>query len=162
MNKNIVILAIDQAVKSGYCLYKNGRIYKSGIWKFNKANHGKRLLEFYNTLVAIINKEHVTQIVAENVPFEDSKNKNAIISLSEMRAIIELVNAQFGGVPIEYIDPTKHKFLTTGSTYANKVQTMQAIQEKGYDPQDDNESDSISIKLCYCYYNNLKVNHPSK
>ena len=46
MEKNKVILAIDQATTSGYCIYKNGRIYKSGIWKFNKANHEKRVSEF--------------------------------------------------------------------------------------------------------------------
>ena len=50
--------------------------------------------------------------------------------------------------------------ITTGSTFANKIQTMQAIQEKGYKPKDDNESDSISIMLCYCYYQNIRVNHP--
>ena len=160
MKKNTVILAIDQATTSGYCIYKNGRIYKSGIWKFNKANHEKRVSEFYNTLVNIIQKEHVTQIVAENVPFENSKNNNSIISLGEMRGVIELVNAQFGFSAVEFIDPTTHKFLTTGSTFANKIQTMQAIQEKGYNPKDDNESDSISILLCYCYYQNIRVNHP--
>lgn len=153
------ILGLDQAKKTGYSIYRKGEIIRGGVWDLNKIkDRSEQLFFYYNTLMKIIKRERITEIVAEDT-YNDN-HKNTLISLGEMRGVMLLAACQ-SHLPVAFISPLEHKLFTTGNKYANKAETMSALDNLGYSYKDDNEADSISILLCHLKNRNLPVTHPN-
>ena len=156
--ENRTILALDQAtITSGYSIYRNGKIKKSGLIKCNAKQHSERYLQFYNQLNEIIGHYNVTDIVAEDIyPGE----KIGYLRLGEIRGVLLLV-AACKKIPVNFLYPSEHKENLTGNRYANKLETMEYLKEMGYKFADDNVADSISIMLCFLNNQNLPVTYPT-
>ena len=159
MKQKETILSLDTATTTGYSIYKNNEIKYSGVWKFSKNDKTKKLIQFYETLCKTIEKYHISTVVAEDIFFDEGKPK-ALLALGAMRGIIQLVCAQYQIKLADFIEPVDHKYLLTGNLYANKSQTVKAINELGYQVKDDNEADAISIMLAHLQLNKLPIIHP--
>lgn len=152
MRRNI--LAIDQATKSGYSIYTNGKITKGNVLDLKKALN--KHLCFHDTISTLIEENEITEIVAEDLYNRYSK---AVLSLGELRGILKYI-AAIKGIPITFVEPKEHKYHLTGNEYSSKGDTMEAIKELGYHFKDDNQADSISIMLYYLNRNHLPIKHP--
>lgn len=154
------ILSLDQAKKTGYSIYRKGRIIKGGVWDLNKIKGRINQLQFYyDMLLKIIKRERITRIVAEDM-YNDN-HKKSFICLGEIRGIM-LLAASKNNIPVTFISPLDHKYYLTGNMYANKSETMSVLDKMGYKYKDDNQADAISILLCYLNDNNIQVTHPNE
>ena len=61
-----VILSIDGATKTGYAIWRNGAIVKSGTKQLSRKN-GKRLNEYRKWLLDTVVEWQVTNIIAEDI-----------------------------------------------------------------------------------------------
>ena len=155
------VLSLDTAATTGFAIYDRNRIKSSGVWKFSKSDKAKKISQFYDTLCQTIEEDHISTIVAEDVYFDPSRPK-ALEALGEMRGIIYLVCSQYNIKLADFIQPVDHKYLLTGNQYANKSQTIEAVNSLGYQVQDDNEADAISIMLAYLQLNKRLILHPDQ
>lgn len=142
------ILAIDQATKCGWALYRDGKIISSGVWNFTSKTIGRKLSKFYSQLKKIVESESVSEIVAEDIYLDTSRPK-AFQRLGEMRGMLLLIGELYN-IPINFIEPSEHKRYLCRSSYASKEDTQQAIERLGYGHIASNdEADAIAILLTY-------------
>lgn len=154
------ILSLDQARKTGYSIYRNGKIIGGGVWDLNKIKgRCEQLLFYHDRLMKTIKRERITEIVAEDM--YNDKHKNTLICLGEIRGVMLLAAVQ-NNIPVTFINPLDHKYFTTGNKYANKAETMSVLDDLGYRYKDDNEADTISIMLCYLNDKKLPVIHSNE
>lgn len=169
MNKteyNGTILSLDTASrKTGYAIYENGKIVKSGTWIL-KPN--VRFADLYNHIVEAINKHNVTKIIAEDI-FKDDSKPNAYEVLAECRGVVECVS-QLYKLPISFIRPIAIKQHMYGIQYkseksknANKELMIKRIKKLGYSLEKENaddEADAIGLLITYLDNHNYIIKHP--
>lgn len=142
------ILALDTATKCGWALHRDGKIIDSGVWDFTAKTIGRKLSKFYSLLKTIVERESVSEIVAEDIYIDTSRPK-AFQRLGEMRGLLLLIGELYD-IPINFIEPSEHKRYLCRSSYASKEDTQQAIERLGYGHIASNdEADAIAILLTY-------------
>ncbi|OJU44305.1 MAG: hypothetical protein BGN96_01660 [Bacteroidales bacterium 45-6] len=152
------ILSLDQAAKTGYAIYHNGRIIASGTWKL-PAKH--KHLWYTRKLQETVKKYDITAIVAES-GFFDCNRPRAATSLWELNGILQLVNGQNNMKPITYVEPDQLKKSTTGNRWAKKAEMIEAVKFLGYNPDTDDEADAIAIMQWYTKLMGIPIRHPNK
>lgn len=163
---NGTILSLDTASrKTGYAIYKNGKIVKSGTWILKPS---VRFADLYNHIVEAINKHNVTKIIAEDI-FKDDSKPNAYEVLAECRGVVECVS-QLHKLSISFIRPIaikQHIYgvqYKSGNTKINHKELMiKRIKKLGYSLEKDNaddEADAIGLLITYLNNHNYIVKHP--
>lgn len=135
------ILSIDQASNCGWCCGDN--LY--GVWDFNTRkdeSSGMKMLRFKAKLIEVCKLSNIQLIVYERVA---GFHKNSIIHAAKMVSIIETFCEE---AHIEYraYSAKEIKKFATGNGNASKQMMIEAAKEKfGYDGNNDNEADAISM-----------------
>ena len=141
-------IALDPATKTGYAIYQDGKIVKSGTWEFTENNRQKNL---YKNLSDAVIKYGIKKIVAEKV-YRDITKPVAEEVLIELRSIIMLVQQLFELEYISFIPPTAAKYHLTGRATASKEAMIRAVQKLGYilkNNKADDEADAIAIMTAH-------------
>jgi Holliday junction resolvasome RuvABC endonuclease subunit len=140
------ILALDLGTKTGWALICNGLI-KSGVLSLapnRTAGYGIRFLNFRNWLSEMLEKYSVAQVA-----FEDVRAHAGVFAahvyggfMAELASVCEELKIPYRGFGVKTIK----KFIT-GSGNASKQDVINALQNKGYRPIDDNEADALALLL---------------
>ncbi len=142
------ILALDTATKCGWAIWQDGKIIKSGVWNFGSKTTGRKLSNFRTKLFDVIQHEHITEVVAEDIYLDRGRPK-AFWGLGMMRGVLLSV-VECLDLPISFIEPCEHKRYLCRSSYATKADTQKALQRLGYGQIESNdEADAIAILLTY-------------
>jgi Holliday junction resolvasome RuvABC endonuclease subunit len=164
-----VILALDIAAKTGYALYKDSLIFKTGTWNFNpngKLGASQRLAAFYKTLINTIQRYGVTEVIAENY-YLDRTKPTAGITLGEYHGVLRLIIG-LHHLSLQLLDPMTIK--TTMHVYS-KHNTRKELKQRminavtncyGYTlekPNADDEADAIGLMIAHLKINGYKVTH---
>lgn len=136
-----MILAIDAATKTGWCLIKDGKIYESGVQDFSKRrgeSNGAMFLRFRNWLSRLMDL-NVKFVVYEQAHHRGGAATEICVNLTGR---VQEACAEKG---VEYA--TVHtgtlKKWACGSGKADKDQMMaRAVALLGRPPLDDNEADA--------------------
>lgn len=148
ITKQRTILALDTATKCGWAIWRENRIIASGMENFQSKSVGRKLSKFHKWLNSMIQRYSITEIVAEDIFFDEHK-KSAFWSLGEMRGIIYLTIEELD-LTLSFIEPQRHKFYLCGTQYATKTDTQNALQRLGYGFIECNdEADAIAILLTH-------------
>ena len=154
-------IALDTATKTGYAIYQNGRIVKSGTWKFTEKNRYKNL---YKNLSDAVTKYKIEQIVAEDI-YKDPAKQPVENVLRELRGIIMLVEQQFELQHTSFINPMAIKRHLTGSDTASKTAMIKAVKKLGYtlkNDKADDEADAIALMTVHMERYGALLIHPAK
>lgn len=171
-NKN-VILSIDAATKTGWAIYKNGKIVKHGTKDLGKVT---RIEKYVNWLMQMIGENEVTHIAAEDIFKKDDVRKDTLESLSEMKGALKAVS-YIQNIGVSFIAPLAVK-TTMLRNYWYEMQRCKSAKERrfkgkelmlkrimnlGYTLENDkadDEADAIGILITYLQNNNIPVKHP--
>ncbi len=168
---NGTILALDTASKkTGYALYRSGKIYKSGTLRMKEAT---RFADLYKQITQIVRDHKVTYIMAEDIyKDEDPSKKSAYQVLCECRGIVECI-AQQHKIAYNFVEPMrvkKHLISSMKLGYRkrehseHKTMMIRAVQNRGYVLERDNaddEADAIGILIYYIEScTNYHIEHP--
>ena len=171
-NKN-VILSIDAATKTGWAIYKNGKIIKHGTKDLGKIT---RIEKYVNWLVQMIGENEVTHIAAEDIFKKDDVRKDTLESLSEMKGALKAVSS-IQNIGVSFIAPLAVK-TTMLRNYWYEMQRCKGVKDRrfrgkelmlkrvknlGYTLENDkadDEADVIGILITYLQNNNIPVKHP--
>jgi Holliday junction resolvasome RuvABC endonuclease subunit len=174
-----IFLALDTASKkTGYAIYKAGKIIKSGTWLLTPATNYRDLL--WN-LEDTIDDYKVTQIVAEDVYRDkDVRKKAAYQVLCGCRSIVECI-AQIKEVPITFMSaihverhlelfsyfgtqwPAKTDAQRTARREEKKKRMIRRMKYLGYvleTPDADDEADAIGLLITYVENCKFPLTHP--
>jgi len=140
-----MILGIDPATHTGWCLMKNGRVYESGMQDFSKRkgeSNGATYLRFRKWLKSILSNYPIKIVIYE---YTFSRSQAASEILTNLRGRIQEecadLSVEFASVPA-----TTLKKWATGKGNADKDQMMaRAVAYLGRPPIDDNEADACLI-----------------
>lgn len=172
------ILAIDTAsVKSGYAIYRDGKIIEYGTIKTrckgdtSEKRKTSRLGHLSTQLDTIIKKHKVTHVVMEDIYHtKEWKLQSAERCLSECRGVVVAVAHLNDITNITYINPIMAKQHMWNYSYRNtltraqqKERMCRAVALLGYDVVTDDEADAIGIMITYIEQycrNMLSITHP--
>lgn len=167
--KDNIILAIDGATKTGYAIYKNGRIIVSGTMKFRKSVREQTYGEWVQKMIV---EYDVTQIVAEDIYREHSRMlDNAFYALAKLHGVLMYVNGINGLPDVSFLNPLKVKnymiptIRKLHTREEDKQRMINRVAHLGYTLESekaDDEADAIGILLTYLNIHDLPINHPSK
>lgn len=163
-----VILSIDGATKTGYAIWRNGAIVKSGTKQLSRKN-GKRLNEYRKWLLNTIAEWQVTNIIAEDIYREHNHLMDKTYkALSQIQGITEMVSEETH-TESEFINslPVKRYMIngTTRNRATDKQRMINRVTALGYNletPTADDEADAIGIMLFYLDNHDLPITHPQK
>lgn len=166
------ILALDQAsAKTGYAIYKNGQIVKSGTWKLKQ---DYRFADLSDRLDVAITKYDITQIVAEDIYKDaDVRKDKAFMVLAECRGIVKMMSQYYNLPAVVFISPIRAKQYTWGMAPRHsgmerkeqKACMIRAVQRKGFtlkNDRADDEADAIGILLTYLSNHDYTITSPSR
>ncbi len=168
MENNRVILSLDLASrKTGFAIYDNDKIIKSGTWGLKCK---ERYADLYRNLVATIEKYKINKIVAEDIYKDDSK-KDAYERLAECRGVAECVS-QLCKLEISFITPISIKQHIYGLRYKERLtrkeqkqRMINKITRLGYKLQHskaDDEADAIGLLITYLDNHKIPIKHPKQ
>lgn len=146
------ILALDLGRNTGWALKQSDGQIVSGVTHFNPGRFeggGMTFLRFSNWLDEI--KE-----------LQDKQNPIRAIYFEEVRRHIGTTAAQtYGGfmgqltswaerhkIPYQGVPVGTIKKHATGKGNANKTMMIEAMKDKGFTPEDDNEADALALLFC--------------
>jgi len=137
-----MILAIDAATKTGWCVWRGGRIYESGVQDFSKRrgeSNGAMFLRFRAWL------SRMTDLPLKLIVYEQAHHRGGAATeiCVNLTGRIQEICAERG---IEYatIHSGSLKKWATGSGSAGKGEMMaRAVTYLGRKPLDDNEADAV-------------------
>lgn len=163
-----VILSIDGATKTGYAIWRNGEIVKSGTKRFHHSEC-KRIKDYGEWLYNTLTEWGITDVVAEDIyRTHDKQRDNAFMVLCELRAITIQTSEELGITPA-FVNPlvVKHYMIngTTKDRKKDKKYMINRVTALGYNletPTADDEADAIGIMLFYLDNHNLPITHPQK
>lgn len=163
-----VVLSLDCATKTGYAIWRNGAIVKSGTEHFHHSEH-KRIIGYKEWLYNTLTEWGVTDVVAEDIYRTHDKQKDsAFMVLCELRAITILTSEELGITPA-FVNPLAvKKYMINGTTRnraTDKQRMINRVTTLGYNletPTADDEADAIGIMLCYLDVHDLPITHPKK
>lgn len=163
------LLALDTASrKTGYAIFRNGEVIKSGTWKLKEKS---RFADLLQNIEKTVSKYHITQIVAEDIfKSKEPQKTRAYQVLCECRGIVECV-AQNYELPCTFISPIEVKKHIWGMRYKaaftreqQKRAMIKAITERyGYtlaSSDADDEADAIGILVTFLDNKSCRITHP--
>lgn len=163
-----VILSLDTATKTGYAIWRNGAIVKSGTKRFHHSEY-RRIKDYDEWLYNILTEWGVTDVVAEDIyRTHDKQRDNAFTVLAEMRAVTILTSQELGITPAFANPLAVKKDMINGTTRnraTDKQRMINRVTALGYNletPTADDEADAIGIMLHYLDNNDLPITHPQK
>lgn len=163
-----VVLSLDCATKTGYAIWRNGAIVKSGTKRFHHSEC-KRIKDYEKWLYNTLTEWGVTDVVAEDIyRTHDKQRDSAFIVLAEMRAITILKSGELGITPAFKNPLAVKKHMINGTTKDRKkdkqymINRVTALGYKLETPTADDEADAIGIMLFYLYEYDLPITHPQK
>lgn len=156
----MIILALDCATKTGFCLLNAGKIVESGVMDFSKKrgeSNGMMFFRFRNWLNSLLDYG-VGLAVYEQAHHRGGAATEICVNLTGR------VQEACAERQIEFT--TVHsgtlKKWATGHGKAEKAEMMKvAAQSLGRAPEDDNESDAVLIALMTHEEYGERVNHSS-
>lgn len=165
--ENTTILSIDGATKTGYAIYKDGRITEHGTKRFRKET---RSYEYGCWLEKIIKEKGVTQIVAEDIYREHTQTKDkAFQVLANLQGVLKYISGCYN-VPVTFYNPlfVKSNIISTSSEQHTRTEDKERMircvtNRYGYslaDSKADDEADAIGIMITYLLEHNMPVTHP--
>ena len=160
MQRHEVILALDQATTTGYCvLDRDGRILDSGIWKLadpkrTGESRGMRYIRFEHEIRSAVERWDVGLIIHEQTLLRGGA---ATEIANGLKAII-LKTAAERNIEVSCVHTCELKHWATGDGRADKAKMVfqatkyMSEQNARYgtckaSPIDDNESDAVLIGL---------------
>ena len=162
---NGAILALDTAsAKTGYAIYSNDKIIKSGTWSLKPKI---RFADLYNKISNAITKYNITQMVVEDI-FKDDSKKNAYEVLAECRGVVECI-AQLNELPVFFIRPMVIKRhicnirYNPAKEYDYKQIMIDRITKLGYKLENqkaNDEADAIGLLITYIDTHKYSLVHP--
>ena len=167
------ILALDTASKkTGYAIYKNGKIFKSGTWRLKK---DKEFSTLFDNLKITVEKYGITLIVAEGI-YQDKNKKDAYEKLCMCKGVINVITEHYDIPLTTNFNPIRikqhiwnynpysetHKKLTRTE---HKERMINAVTRLGYNletDEADDEADAIGLLITYVDSYRYEINHPAK
>ena len=165
MTKEKVILAIDGATKTGWAIYKNGKIVKHGTRRFASTT---RIKQYGDWLCKMIGEHEVTHIAAEDIyRLHNRTQDKAFLALAKMQGVLEYVSSS-ANVELSLLNPLQVKFVMIPSVTRHerkddKQRMINRVKFLGYTLENDkadDEADAIGILITYLHNNNIPVVHP--
>lgn len=140
-----MILGLDVATKTGWCLMRGGKVYESGVQDFSKRrgeSNGAMYLRFRTWFKSLLLNHQIKIVIYE---YTFSKSQAASEILTNLRGRIQeecaALSVEFAAVPA-----TTLKKWATGKGNADKDQMMaRAVAYLGRPPIDDNEADAVMV-----------------
>ncbi|MDM7912138.1 MAG: hypothetical protein QUS09_03490, partial [Methanotrichaceae archaeon] len=142
-----MILALDCAIKTGWCLLKDGRVYESGVEDFTRRrgeSNGAMFLRFRHWLNQLVDRDDVYLVAYEQSHHRGGAATEIGVGLTTR---VQEICAQH---QIEYVavHTTTLKKHTTGKGNADKtLMKARAAEVLGRQPLDDNEADAVLLAL---------------
>lgn len=140
------ILALDLGTKTGWSFLKNAKI-TSGTKDFKGSRFsggGMRFLLFKNFLESL-NKDNEVNIVF----FEEIRRHKGVDAAHVYGGFLSHLTAwcEEKSIPYKGVGPAAIKKFVTGKGNASKQEVIESIKHMGFDPEDDNEADSLALLL---------------
>lgn len=168
LNKEVkqVILSLDAATKTGWALYRDGRISTHGTKTFHPSEREK---EFGSWLLEMIGEYEVTDIVAEDIYRARTRvadKDKAFLALAKMQGVLKYI-ADTLNVSCTLLNPLQVKsymipVFGRRERSDDKQRMLFCVKALGYTlekPDADDEADAIGILLTYLNNKNLPVVH---
>lgn len=182
----ITILALDPAShKTGWAIYRNGRITDhgvitlKGVGETSSERTDNRIIDLKNKVCKLIEKHKVAQVVSEDV-FRDGDIKHDVASmvLSMCRAAVTIANNDCGLPKIIRYNPQYVKATVWGYSASKRVcknmtrqrqkeMMCKAVKELGYilnttkgGTASDDEADAIGVLITHLRDKKLPITHP--
>lgn len=142
-----MILSIDCATKTGWCLY-DGRVHESGVMDFSKRrgeSNGAMFLRFRRWLSDLIaSVQDLEMVVYEQAHHRGGAATEICVNLTGR--VQEICSA--GGIEYASIHTGTLKKRATGRGNASKTEMIEAAREHlGRQSVDDNEADAVLMAV---------------
>ena len=141
-----MILALDTALRTGWCLLKDGKVYESGVQDFSKKrgeSNGAVFLRFRAWLGRMLDMD-IKFVIYEQVFPRGQAAKEIAANLTGR--VQEECTAR--GIEYACVYSTTLKKWATGSGKADKlVMIARAREILNRDPVDDNEADAVLLGM---------------
>ena len=162
------VLALDIASrKTGFAIFRNNKIEKSGTWKLNQ---DAKFHDLYSKVREYIKEYKVTTIIVEDI-FKDNRKQAAFNTLSQCRGVI-MAAAESKRLTVTPISPIRIKQHVWNMRYnqnlsreKQKEAMIRAVKKLGYTLESDNaddEADAIGLMITYIEDNFYTINHPEQ
>jgi Holliday junction resolvasome RuvABC endonuclease subunit len=153
------VLALDLGSKTGFAILKDGRI-TIGTKKLRHDRHasGVRALDFYRWLTQMIREHSISQVYFERVYAHSGVEAAHLYGyfMHTLAAVCEEMRIRCVGIPVTTI-----KKYATGNGRATKEEMIAAARSRGFNPQTDDEADTLAILLTGLNTLNFQQNHGS-
>jgi Holliday junction resolvasome RuvABC endonuclease subunit len=142
-----MILALDGATKTGWCLLKDGKVYESGVQDFSKTrgeSNGALFLKFRHWLSLMLDQHDIKFVVYESAHHRGGAATEIGVNLTGR---VQEICAECG---IEYASVhtgTLKKFATGSGAASKETMVVMATVILGRKPIDDNEADAVHLAL---------------
>lgn len=181
----MTILSLDTAShKTGYAIYKNGTIITSGSISLKGKGETDtertqaRVIDLSHKVQKLITKYGVTQLVVEDIHYNDKK-QSAFNVLGTCRGAIWVVNDISGLPPVQTVNPLRAKAQMWGYDGSRKLhremereeqkaRMIRAITRLGYTLNtdrngnyDNDQADAIGLLITYLKSRHYPVTHPN-
>jgi Holliday junction resolvasome RuvABC endonuclease subunit len=169
MSENL--LALDAASKkTGYAIYENDRVIKSGTWKLKEDTQFRTLRD---NLIRTIENYKITYMVTEGI-YRDEKKTNAFEVLNMCKGVITEVAQRYDISLYDNLNPLRvkthmwdynyprHKALTHQE---HKQRMINAVKRLGYTLEKENaddEADAIGLLITYAEMFRIPIIHPNQ
>lgn len=153
----MIILALDCATKTGFCLMKDGKIIESGMQDFTKRrgeSNGMLFIKFRAWLVPLvcqIRRLYVDHQTNSNEPiilaYESAHHRGGAateICVGLVTRVLEIA-AEYGAETMPVHTATLKKFATGNGRASKEDMVKKAAEVLGRQPIDDNEADAVLI-----------------
>lgn len=148
-----MILALDCATKTGWCLLKDGKVYESGVQDFSKTrgeSNGAMFLRFRHWLMEMwsrqgeLNPPGISFVAYEQAHHRGGAATEIAVNLTGR---IQEHCEDYGPAYVSVHTGTLKKF-ASGNGAASKEKMMElAAVILGRQPIDDNEADAVHLAL---------------
>lgn len=165
--KNQTILALDSATKTGWAIYKNGKIIKHGTKRLKPST---RELDYGEWLTKIIETNKITTIVAEDIYREHHRTQDkAFQTLSQLQGVLKYI-CGINEVDLIFLNPLMIKnhmipSIRKHEREQDKIRMINRVKKLGYELEtdsSDDEADAIGILITYLDNKHLPVIHPNQ
>lgn len=143
-------LCLDISTKCGYAVINElGVVEDSGVITAKEKVRGQSINLFLQELNKVLEKHKPSEVVIEK-PFFRGAGTRILFALTGVAELLAFrYNANFSEV-----HNTKIKKFMTSNARASKQEMIDKVVGLGYNPQDDNEADAISLAL---YSKNIEI-----
>jgi len=143
-----MILALDCATKTGWCLWDDGKVYESGVQDFTKQrgeSNGMMFIKFRSWLKKILTESGVAidLMVYEQAHHKGGAATEICVNLTgRVQEVGDVLNIQYTSVHSQELK----KWALGDAKRGNKDRMIEkAATVLGRPPKDDNEADAVLI-----------------